>query len=208
MSPRSLGVGVFRIAKITILLVLVALIAPGSVTALSTVSPSNAAFAFHSQFVDQDPSPTLAPGATTTYSLRFRNTGLAAWLRDAGTPVALGVRGDATEFAAAGMALHWLTPNRLATTSESIVMPGMIATFRFSLRAPATPGIYSVPLRLVADRIAWLEDENVVLTVTSDLGFHSKVLGQSGHPTLKPGEISQPMTVTLRNTGADRKSVV
>jgi hypothetical protein len=37
--------------------------------------------------------------------------------------------------------------------------------------------------------------------LTSDLGFHSELVGQSDHPTLKPGQTRQ-VTITLRNTGA------
>src|SRR3989442_12868750 len=38
---------------------------------------------FHAAWVDQSPNPTILPGATTTFSIRFRNTGSAAWQRGA-----------------------------------------------------------------------------------------------------------------------------
>ena len=53
----------------------------------------------------------------------------------------------------------------------------------------------------MADGITWLED-GATLSVTSDLGFHSAVVDQSSHPTLRPGEMSQPLMVRIRNTGA------
>src|SRR3979490_2216705 len=147
----------------------------GSIVAYSTWSPSNSGFAFHSAFVDEGAAPTLAPGTTTTFSVRYRNVGLATWVRGQATQVSLGVRGDSKEFADAGIAVGWLSPTRIATTAEEFVFPGMIGTFSFTVRAPTTPGVYRVPLRPVAEGFNWLEDEGVVLRITSDLGFHSQL---------------------------------
>ena len=160
------------------------------------------ALAFHASLVDQGPSPTLLPGATTTYSVRFRNVGLAPWQRGGRSQVTLGVSGDAVKFADLGMAAGWLSPNRIATPSEDLVLPGTIGTFTFSVRAPQTAGVYTVPLRLVAEGITWLEDNLVSLVVTSDIGYHSALVDQSRHPTLHPGETSGPLTIHVRNTGA------
>src|SRR2546423_46243 len=160
------------------------------------------AFAFHSSLVDQGAPPTLLPGASTTYTLRYRNSGLAVWQRGGAAQVNLGVAGDSTEFAAAGMAVGWLSDTRLATTKEEMVPPGGTGTFAFTVRAPNTPGVYRVPLRLVVEGLTWLDDEHVVLAVASDLGFHDQLVDQANHPTLAPGETSGPLTVRFRNTGA------
>src|SRR5712664_3168612 len=98
--------------------------------------PANA---FHSSFVDQGPSPTLAPGATTSYTMRFRNTGWAPWQRGGGIgmQVNLGVAGDSTAFA--DMAVNWFTQNRVATTQEAFVPPGGLGTFTFTALAPSAP---------------------------------------------------------------------
>jgi len=159
-------------------------------------------FGFHASLVDQGPSPALAPGAATTYSMQFRNTGLVAWQRGTEKQVTLGVSGDARSYADSGMAVDWLSPARIATTSEGLVLPGMIGTFTFNVRAPMTPGTYRVPVRLVVDGLAWLDHEPVALSITSDLGFHSRFLDQSAHVILKPGEMSAPLMLHIRNTGA------
>src|SRR5256712_26286 len=133
--------------------------------------------------------------------MRFRNVGLVAWQRGTDKQVTIGVSGDALTYADAGMAVDWLAPTRIATTSEDLVLPGTIGTFTFKVRAPTTPGPYRVPVRLVVEGLAWLDHEPVSLAVTSDLGFHSRLVDQSAHVILKPGEMSA-LTVHVRNTGA------
>src|SRR5437867_2138256 len=199
MSARTLAKAFVRLVTVSVALVLVV---GGAAVALSTVSPSSLGFAFHGQLVDQSASPTLAPGAMTEYTVRYRNTGLAVWQRGGSAQVNLGVAGDSTAFAQTGLAVGWLSPTRIATTDEQMVPPGMIGTFKFTVRAPTAPGAYRVPLRLVVDGLAWLDDQRVVLTVTSDLGFHDQLVDQALHPTLAPGETSAPLTVRFRNTGA------
>jgi len=159
-------------------------------------------FGFHASLVDQGPSPAVAPGTTTTYSMHFRNTGLIAWQRGTEKQVTLGVSGDATTYADAGIAVDWVGPARIGTTSEDFVLPGTVGTFTFKLRAPMSPGTYRVPVRLVVDGLAWLDHEPAMVEITSDLGFHSRLIDQSAHVILKPGELSAPLTVRIRNSGA------
>src|SRR6266849_7418537 len=111
-----------------------ALVAP-IVLASLLVQPALAAPGFHAAWVDQSPWPTLRPGATVSYTIHFRNTGTETWQRGvAGRQVNLGVSGDSTAPADAGMAVGWLSANRVATTSEPSVAPNAIATFTFTLR--------------------------------------------------------------------------
>jgi glucose/arabinose dehydrogenase len=164
--------------------------------------PAQAAPGFHAAWVDQSPWPTLRPGATVQYTVRFRNTGDTTWVR--GSPfrqVNLAVSGDSTAFADAGMAVNWLSANRVATTTEMSVPPNAIATFTFTLRAPSTPGTYRLPLHPVLDGVQHLEDEGVYVLVVSDLGYHSAWVSQSPYPTLQPGQVSPPLSIVFRNTG-------
>lgn len=156
---------------------------------------------FHSAWVSQGPWPVLTPGAATSYTVQFRNTGTQTWQRGvAGKQVNLGVVNDATTFAALGSG--WLTANRPATTTETTVPPGATATFTFVIRAPTTPGVYDIPLRPVADGVTWLEHQGVFVRVTSDLGYHSRWVSQSANPQLGPGETSADITITFRNSGS------
>jgi glucose/arabinose dehydrogenase len=100
-----------------------------------------------------------------------------------------------------GMAVGWLTPNRVGTTTEASVAPGAIGTFTFTVRAPATPGVYRLPLHPVVDGVQHLEEEGVYVQITSDLGFHSAWVSQSPYPTLQPGQTSGPLNVVFRNAG-------
>jgi glucose/arabinose dehydrogenase len=168
---------------------------------LAVGRPAAAADAgFHSAWVGQGAWPTLTPGATTSYSVQFRNTGTETWQRGVpGKQVNLGIVNDATTFASLG--IGWLTPNRPATTVEPTVPPGATATFTFVLRAPTTQGVFNIPLRPVADGVTWLEHQGVFVRLTSDLGYHSRWVSQSANPQLGPGETSGDITITFRNNG-------
>lgn len=155
---------------------------------------------FHSAWVGQSAYPTLLPGATAPYTLQFRNTGTETWQRGVpGRQVNLGVVNDSLAYAE--MASGWLTANRPATTVEATVAPGAIGTFTFTLRAPATPGVFRLPLRPVVDGVTWLEHQGVFVRVTSDPGYHSRWVGQTANPSLAPGATSADITITFRNSG-------
>ncbi len=157
---------------------------------------------YHSAFVDESPFPTLQPGATTQLTMRFRNTGTATWQKGvAGSQANLGINGDDVAFSALGMNVNWIAPNRPAAQSESSVVPGAVATFTFTVRAPSTPGVYRIPLRPVIDGTTWMEDQGAFLLVTSDTGYHSHWAGQSPYPTLAPGATSGMLSVRFTNTG-------
>ena len=188
--------------RIVVVTCILALLSVGLTFMASNIGSPATAFAFHSSLVDQGPSPSLGPGATTTYTMRFRNIGLVPWQRGGHAQVNLGIVGDSTRFADEGIAVGWLNAARPATTTEQIVLPGMIGTFTFTVRAPSAPGIYHIPLRPVVDGLTWLEDDKASLVLTSDLGFHSQLVDQALNPTLKPGQLSDPLTLRFRNTGA------
>src|SRR5207253_6795175 len=150
----------------------------------------------------QGPTPAPRAGRKNTDPHRFPKFGIAPWQRGGKAQVNLGIVGDSTRFADEGVAVGWMNAARPATTAEQIVLPGMIGTFTFAIRAPATPGTYHIPLRPVVDGLTWLEDDKASLVVTSDLGFHSQLVDQALNPTLQPGQLSDPLTLRFRNTGA------
>src|ERR1700716_3446269 len=101
------------------------------------VQPALGAPGFHAAWVDQSPWPTLRPGGIVSYTIHFRNTGTDAWQRGvAGRHLNLVVSGDSTAPADAGMAVGWLSANRVATPAEPGLGPNALATFAFALRAP------------------------------------------------------------------------
>src|SRR5437867_3814740 len=178
-----------------------ALLAPLVVAALPS-QPVLGAPGPHAAWVDQSPWPTLPPGGTVPYTIHFRNSGDTTWQR--GSPfrqVNLAVGGDSTGPADAGMAVGWLSANRVATTSEVTVPPNGLATFTFTLRAPSAPGTYRLALHPVLEGVQHLEDEGVFVLVVSDPGYHSSWVSQSPYPTLQPAQVSAPLTIVFRNTG-------
>jgi len=188
MTPRTIGL---------------ALLAPLLLASL-LAQPAVAAIGFHAAWVDQSPWPTLRSGAAISYTIHFRNTGTETWQRGlAGRQVNLATSGDSTAAADAGMAVGWLSGNRVATTIEASVAPNAIATFTFVLRAPSTPGTYRLALHPVLEGVQHLEDEGVFVLVVSDPGFHSAWVSQSPYATLQPGQVSALLTIVFRNTGTE-----
>ena len=162
-----------------------------------------AATGFHTAWVDQDPWPTLAAGQQIAYTLHYRNTGTETWQRGvAGRQVDLGIAGDSHVFADAGIAVGWLAPDRPATTAESTVAPGAIATFTFTIRAPSGQGRYIIPVHPVLEGVTYLEDQGAYLLLTVDSGFHSRWVSESAFPTLDPGQTSALVSIAFRNTGS------
>src|SRR6267378_3203772 len=139
-----------------VFIVTLVVVGAGAAVMLSPLSNSARALTFHSSIVDRPSLLTLAPGSVASVTIRFRNAGLTSWERGgAGTQVDLGVRNDSVEFAKAGMAVGWLSDNRIATTAEPIVPPGAVGTFTFNVRAPTALGVYRIPVRLVINDVTW-----------------------------------------------------
>jgi len=172
------------------------------VLTLATPAPAEAAHGWHSAFLSQDPWPTLATGAVASYTIRFRNAGTQTWQRGvAGRQVNLAVSGDSEFFAQQGYAVGWYAPTRPATTTEATVAPGATATFTFSIRGPAHGTSYRIYVHPVLEGVEHLEDPGAFLTVAGDFGFHSRWVSESAFPTVDPGQVTPPMTITFRNTG-------
>src|SRR2546428_10405462 len=116
------------LACATVLALVCAVIAP---------RPAAAATGFHAAWLDQSPWPVLSPGATTSYTVRFRNTGDQTWQRGvAGRQVNLAVSGDSSAFADAGMAGGRLHAQPGATDAEVAVSPSAVATLIVTTPAP------------------------------------------------------------------------
>jgi hypothetical protein len=120
---------------------------------------------YHARFSGQTLDPTLAPGQTTTLVVALQNTGYRGWY--AGVPnqqAALGTSAP-LDGARPDVAYNWLSMSRAATTTTSYVGPGQVGWFQFTVRAPSTPGDYSLALRGVVDGVTWLEDAGILFTI-------------------------------------------
>jgi hypothetical protein len=172
-------------------------------TAGGSAAPPPPSQTFHAAFQSESAWPTLAPGTSTSLTVKFQNTGTATWQKGvAGKQANLGLNGDTLAFASLGMNDGWLSANRLATTVESNVGPGQTGTFTFNVRAPSTPGTYRLPLRPVIDGVTWMEDSGVFMVIVSASSYHSKWASQSAYPTLRAGQTSASLSIAFTNTGS------
>jgi hypothetical protein len=120
----------------------------------------------HSQWLSQTAWPVVSPGARTgELTILYRNTGSRVWVRgSADSQVNLGVTGDDVSWGPLG--IGWSAANRPAVQREAVVQPGDVGSFLFELQAPSAPGTYILPLRLVVDGVAWLDDAGVFIQIT------------------------------------------
>ena len=158
----------------------------------------------HSAWVSQTTTGAMQPAATATITLGFRNTGSKTWTRGvAGSQVTLAINGDSTAYSNMGMNIGWPSANRVAVQNEAAVGPGGTATFTFTTRAPFAAGTVRLPLRLVVDGVAWLEDQGVYVPITTVVDYHSRWVSQSAYPTLRAGEVSGLLSISFRNAGSE-----
>jgi hypothetical protein len=121
---------------------------------------------YHSKWVSQSAYPTLGVGQVSApLTIAYTNTGSTAWVKGAlGQEARLGINLDDVTWSS--LSVNWPYPSRVATQSEAIVASGQTATFTFQVKAPASPGVYSIHLRPVIDGVTWMEDEGVFLVIT------------------------------------------
>ncbi len=120
--------------------------------------------AFHSRWVGQTAPEAIRVGGIATATVRLRNLGTVDWIKGTDREVHLGIPGDDTRFAAAGIPHGWLATTRPAAQTEAVVAPGSVATFTFNVSA-WRPGIYRVPLRAVVEGVTWLEAQGIYVDV-------------------------------------------
>ena len=117
---------------------------------------------WHSTWQGQSPYLVMAPGQVADFWIRFSNSGTETWVRGVwGRQANLGLNGDDKIPYRLGMASNWLWDDRVATTTAATVAPGEIGEFRFQVRAPLSPGTYTLNLRPVIDGTVWMEDQGV-----------------------------------------------
>ena len=145
-------------------------IAPPPASALVTGLPG-----YRTQFYGQSGYPTLCPGEVSTATIAFHNSGSLGWYLGS-APAYLGtwgpepgqdrpsiLGGDGT---LGSPATGWPSANRLAMQPDGYVGPGQVAWFRFTVKAPTTPGIYRLGIRPLVEGKQWLDDYGVFWYVT------------------------------------------
>jgi len=120
---------------------------------------------FHATLTARPGDPSLTVGSMATVSAAFKNTGTATWAKGTPSEVRLGIRDGDKTLSTNGMAVDWPLPDRPAVQQEASVKPGESATFTFQVKG-VKAGTYKLGLRPVVDGVTWLEDPNLVVTIT------------------------------------------
>jgi hypothetical protein len=115
-----------------------------AVPAAAAVAGYDSAYAGESAFV------ALAQGQSNTFQVFFANTGTTTWTRGTGTQVDLAacladkMTCNAQDASEAAWNSGWLSSTRYATTTQTSVATGAVATFAYTVTAPAgaTAGTY------------------------------------------------------------------
>ncbi|MFN2520358.1 MAG: sorbosone dehydrogenase family protein [Candidatus Limnocylindria bacterium] len=132
---------------------------------------------FHAAWYGQSGYPTLCPGARSTATVAFLNTGTRGWVGGRmGEAAYLGtwnptpgqdrpsiLGGDGQQ---GSPNTGWPRYDRPAAQPASYVGPGQVAWFQFTIQAPMTPGFYRLHLRALIEGAQWLEDYGIYWPVT------------------------------------------
>lgn len=106
----------------------------------------------------------MAPGDTTTVSLKLKNAGSTAWKNDGPGYISLYTfdpKYRRSEFDSG----TWLWWNQVKRIQEAHVDSGGIATMSFDLRAPQKEGRYTEVFHLASEDRAWVTGGKIVLTI-------------------------------------------
>jgi IPT/TIG domain-containing protein len=117
---------------------------------LALALPAAAVAGFDSQYNSESAFVNINPGQTQNFQVFFINAGTTTWTRGTSTQVDLAacledkVTCNAQDANEAAWNTNWLSANRYATTSNTSVAPGAVATFSYNVTAPAGApnGIY------------------------------------------------------------------
>jgi hypothetical protein len=117
----------------------------------------------HSQWYTQTVAPVIEVGGTAVVTIQYRNVGHTPWFKGGPSEIRLGEVGPRRLPPA--MRVDWLTPDRPAAQSESVVHERQLVTFTFKVAGDA-PGTYRLRVQPVVDGVKWLADEGVFVDIS------------------------------------------
>lgn len=154
-------------------------------TTIVVVDPLNS-----SEFVSQLIPDKIAPGSEPRVIVQFKNTGKTSWS---------GVNGY--KMGLTDVAQGWGKLNVIQ--SEKSVPPGDVATFSFTLNAPAVAGKYLFQTQMYTDHHSFGETSPKVTISIGDLtaqGLHAAVVSQTVPKVMTAGETYE-VTLVMTNMG-------
>lgn len=130
-------------------------------------------------WVRQSPYPTMYLGDTAKIWVEVKNTGNVTWISDKSATNAkgqmrLGTARPLDRNSNFYDVSSWVSQNRSALMTPSVVRPGETARFEFTARASQV-GQFREYFRPVAENIAWLNDLGIYwdITVTNQISMRS-----------------------------------
>lgn len=152
---------------------------------ITVVDPLN-----RSQFVSQLVPDKIEPDSERRVIIQFKNAGKTSWSAKNGYRLTL-----------INSPKVWGLTN--VEQSEPIVLPGEVATFIFTLRAPAQKGNYNIQSQMHSDNVAFGEQSPPVIITVSHLAAHAlqaAFISQAVPKVLTAGETYE-VKVVMKNTG-------
>ncbi len=172
---------------------------------LAQAIPAAAVTGYDSAYAGESAFVNIAPGQSNEFQVFFANTGTTAWGKGTATQVDLAaclddkVTCNAQDATEATWNSSWLSATRYATTTQTLVAPGSIATFKYTVMAPA--GVAAGTYRFNGDLVLSSTGERI-----HPEGYYqdATVGAGSGAPTLTsltPVQGPAGTNVTISGTG-------
>src|SRR5204863_5240647 len=132
---------------------------------------------FHASWYGQSGYPTLCPGARSTATVAYYNSGSRGWVSGRmgevaylGTWAPVPGQDQPTTLGGDGQLGSPDTGspryNRAALQPSAYVGPNQVAWFQFTIQAPSAPGTYRLYIRPLIEGAQWMEDYGVYWYVT------------------------------------------
>ena len=132
---------------------------------------------FHASWYGQSGYMTLCPGETMTATVAMYNSGSRGWVQSRMGEVAFlgtwqptpgqdmpSVLGGDGQLGSPNTG--WPRYNRVAIQPADYVGPNQVSWFQFNVKAPATPGTYTLYIRPLIEGAQWMEDFGIYWQIT------------------------------------------
>ena len=168
-----------------------------TLTASLDSRPAAAATGFHTVYFGESSFLALPRGQSGQFAVGFTNTGDQPWVKGiAGQQASLATAAplDNTTDFSAGWANGWLSPNRYAAQQATLVAPGQVGYFVYSITVPtgAPFGEHRFWGRPSIDGVGFLEDVGYYQSVTVVGGVVSRSTAITGVSPAGPSTNTRP----------------
>jgi len=155
---------------------------------------------YAAKWADQLEGMSVKQGENVDVWVDVKNTGTATWDNSSSNAVKIGTIRPVDRVSKLYNST-WLSSNRVASITQSTVVPGEVGRFAFTITAKGPAGRYREYFGLVAEGITWFSPfyfyiEINILPAT----YIASVVSQSENPVMTPGGRAT-LWIDLRNDG-------